>query len=146
LIQQRNPVEDANKAWLDGSTAFLPSGPGGNIFPGLERAEFNLKKDFGSQNYEKLLQSELPRYLETLMGDDPLQVQHPKVPYFSKQYKEFIHSGWKYREAFNKEIYSRLQSSNQPHGANSRRARLYGLESRRTAAVVHAERYVTDDK
>jgi hypothetical protein len=107
LIQARDPVADAREAWLSGARAFLPSGPRGNIFPGLENTEFYLKKGFGSENYERLQQNEFLRYLETLMGKDPVQVQYTNIPYFSETYKRFIDVCWKYREAFNKEIYSR---------------------------------------
>jgi hypothetical protein len=96
---------------LSGARAFLPSVPHGNIFPGLENTEFNLKKGFGDENYERLQQNEFLRYLETLMGEDPVQVQNRKILYFSERYKQFIHVCWKYREAFNKEIYSRQMSS-----------------------------------
>jgi hypothetical protein len=112
LIQQRDPIADAKEAWLSGARAFLPSIPRGNIFPGLENTEFNLKKGFGSENYARLQQSEFLRYLETLMGKDPVQVQNRNIQYFSETYKQFIHVCWKYREAFNKEIYSRQMSSN----------------------------------
>lgn len=111
LIQQRDPTADAKQAWLSGSTAFLPSLPRGNIFPGLEHTEFNLKEGFGAENYKKVLQSELLNYLETLMGKDPVHVQSGNVNYFTETYKQFIHVSWRYREAFNKVIYARLQSS-----------------------------------
>jgi hypothetical protein len=107
LIQQRDPIADATEAWLSGARAFLPSGPNGNIFPGLENTEFYLKKGFGFENYERLQQNEFLRYLETLMGKDPVHVQNSNVQYFSETYKRFIDVCWKYREAFNKEIYSR---------------------------------------
>ena len=107
LIQERDPIADAGEAWLSGARAFLPSLPHGNTFPGLENTEFNLKKGFGSENYGRLQQNQFLCYLETLMGNDPVHVQNRNIQYFSETYKQFIHVSWKYREAFNKEIYSR---------------------------------------
>jgi hypothetical protein len=107
LIQARDPIADAREAWLSGARAYLPSIPHGNTFPGLENTEFNLKKGFGFENYERLRQNEFLRYLETLMGKDPVHVQNTSIPYFSETYKRFLDVCWKYREAFNKEIYSR---------------------------------------
>jgi hypothetical protein len=112
LIQERDPIADAREAWLSGARAFLPSLPHGNTFPGLENTEFNLKKGFGSENYGRLQQNEFLCYLETLMENDPVQVQNRNIQYFSGTFKLFIHVSWKYREAFNKEIYSRQMSSN----------------------------------
>ena len=112
FIQARDPIADAREAWLSGARAFLPSGPNGNIFPGLENTEFYLKKGFGFENYERLQHNEFLRYLETLMGQDPVHVQNKNIQYFGEANKQFIRVGWKYREVFNKEIYSRQMSSN----------------------------------
>src|SRR5262245_12793823 len=46
LIQQRDPIADAGQAWTNGARAFLPSGPCGDIFPGLEHTEYYLNKQF----------------------------------------------------------------------------------------------------
>ena len=111
LIQKRDPVADADQAWLDGSTAFLPSLPQGSLFPGLEGTEYHLKKGLGAQNYEALQKSEFLRYLEELMGKDPLHRRHEDIHYYSERYKEFIHVCWDYRKGFNREMYSRRQAS-----------------------------------
>jgi hypothetical protein len=112
LIQERDPIADAGRAWSSGARAFLPSIPRGNIFPGLEDTEFNLKKNYGAENYARLEQNELQRDLEALMGDDPVQVEHSNTLYFSATYVRFLHAGWTYREAFNKEMYIYMMSSN----------------------------------
>jgi hypothetical protein len=111
LIQERDPIADAGRAWSSGARAFLPSIPRGNIFPGLEDTEFNLKKNYGAENYARLQQNEFMRYLETLMGDDPVQVQHSNTLYFSATYKRFLDAGWTYRKAFNKAMYRYQMSS-----------------------------------
>lgn len=105
MIQDRDPIADAKQTRSGGTQAFLPSWPGGSLFPGLENTQFNLNKEFGSENYARLQQSEFLRYLETLMSEDPVQVQHKNVPYFSETYKRFIHVCWNYRAAFNLEMW-----------------------------------------
>ena len=112
LIEDRDPIADAGWAWSDGARAFLPSIPRGNIFPGLEDTEFNLKKNYGAENYARLEQNKFLRYLEALMGDDPVQVEHSNTLYGSATYKRFLDAGWTYRKAFNKEMYRYMMSSN----------------------------------
>ena len=112
LIQERDPIADAGRAWSSGARAFLPAIPRGNVFPGLEDTEFNLKKNYGAENYARLEQNEFMRYLEALMGDDPVQVEHSNTLYFSATYRRFLHAGWTYREAFNREMYKYMMSSN----------------------------------
>lgn len=113
MIEQRNPVADATQAWSSGARALLPSIPNGNIFPGLERTEFHLKQDFAAKNYAELSNFEFLRYLEQLMGKDPVHLQHANINYYSETYKQFLHTTWRYRESFNKEIYFRLQQPSQ---------------------------------
>jgi len=111
LIQQRDPIADAGQAWTNGAREFLPSGPYGDIFPGLEDTEYHLNKQFAPDNYVRIQHNEFLRYLETLMGEDPVQVENKNISYFSDTWKQFIHVTWKYREAFNKEMYRRQLSS-----------------------------------
>lgn len=114
LIQARDPIADATQAWSAGAKAFLPSAPGGDLFPGIEdtelNAELNSNKQFGSENYARVQKSEFLRSLETLLSEDPLQVQHRNVPYFSQTYKRFVQVCWNYRQAFNHEMWRRYVS------------------------------------
>lgn len=118
LIQARDPIADATQAWSAGTKSFLPSLPGGSLFPGIENteliAELNSNKQFRSENYARLQQSEFLRSLETLLSEDSLQVQHENVPYFGETYKQFIRVSWNYREAFNHEMWRRYVSPNNP--------------------------------
>ena len=111
LIQERDPIADARQAWTNGARAFLPSGPCGDIFPGLEGTEYHLNKQFAPENYTQILHNEFLRYLETLMGKDPVQLQNEKIIYYNNTWKQFIDVCWKYRESFNKEMYRRQMSS-----------------------------------
>ena len=105
MIQARDPIADAKQVWAAGTQAFLPSGPGSSFFPGLENTQFNLNRQFASENYARLQQSEFLLYLETLMSQDPVQVQHKNINYFSETYKQFIHVCGNYRAAFNLEMW-----------------------------------------
>lgn len=107
LIQERDPIADAKLAWSAGTKAFLPCAPGSSLFPGLENTEFNLNEQFGSENFARLQQSEFLQYLETLLSEDPVQLQHKNVNYFSETYKRFIHARWDYCVAFNQEMWPR---------------------------------------
>jgi hypothetical protein len=108
MVTVRDPVTDAGQAWTNGARAFLPSIPRGNIFPGLENTEFHRKQgNFASENYARIMESEFLRYLETLMGKDPLHIQNSNVLYFSITYKQFLKATWDYREKFNRETHAR---------------------------------------
>jgi hypothetical protein len=108
MVTARDPVADAAQAWTNGARAFLPSLPRANIFPGLENTEFHLKQgNFASENYARIMESEFLRYLETLMGQDPVHVQNSNVLYFSATYKQFLKVTWDYRERFNRETHAR---------------------------------------
>lgn len=115
LIQARDPIADATQAWSAGAKAFLPSAPDGSLFPGIENteliAEFNSNKKFGPENYARLQESEFLRNLQTLLSEDPAQVQHKNFLYFSQTYNQFVRVSWNYREAFNHEMWRRYVSS-----------------------------------
>lgn len=50
MIKARSPKADAEEAWNEGATAFLPSIPNGNYYPGLESTEYNMKNGEENQN------------------------------------------------------------------------------------------------
>lgn len=110
-IQARDPIADAKQAWSAGTKAFLPSAPGGILFPGIENseliAEFNSNNKFGSENYARLQESEFLRNLQTLLSEDPAQIQHKDFLYFSQIHNRFVRVCWNYREAFNHEMWRR---------------------------------------
>jgi hypothetical protein len=106
MIKARSPKADAEVAWNEGATAFLPSMPNGNYYGGLEATEYNLKN--GEENRKQIAANKFLTYLQTLLSDDPLQQQ---VRNWNEKYKEFLHVRWDYEKAFNLEIYQKIQNS-----------------------------------
>jgi hypothetical protein len=106
MINARSPKADAQEAWNEGATAFLPSMPKGSYYLGLEATEYNLKN--GEENRQQIATNKFLTYLQTLLSDDPLQQQ---AQTFDKRYVEFLHVRWDYEKAFNLEIYQKIQNS-----------------------------------
>jgi hypothetical protein len=106
MIKARSPNADADEAWNQGALVFIPSIFNGGNYPGLEKTEYNLKN--GKENQRQIIANNFLTYLQTLLSDDPLQQQ---VQILNKKYLEFLHVCWVYEEAFNLEMYQRIQNA-----------------------------------
>jgi hypothetical protein len=106
MIKARSPKADAEEAWNEGATAFLPSMPNGSWYPGLESTEYHLKNR--EENQKQIATNKFLTYLQTLLSDDPLQRE---VRNWNEIFKEFLHVRWDYEKAFNLEIYQKIQNS-----------------------------------
>ena len=106
MIKARSPKADAEAAWKENTVVFLPTTHGGDNYWGLEGTEYNLKN--GKENQGQIDANKFLSYLQTLLSDDPLQQQ---VQVWNDKYREFLEVCWAYEEAFNLEMYQRIQKS-----------------------------------
>ena len=104
MIRQRDPVLDVKAAIKNGAMGFLPEFQYGVTFPGLKPAEHRSDFDFGRDNYAVVQANEITRYLDELLGRDPLHRQHLSVDYNSSIYRTFKRAANEYRAAFNREV------------------------------------------
>ena len=104
MIRQRNPVLDVRDAIKIGPVGFLPESQYGVTFPGLKPIEHRSDFKFGQDNYAVVQGNEVARYLDELLGRDPLHRQHFRVNYSSAIYRTFKRASNEYRAAFNLEV------------------------------------------
>ncbi len=104
MIRQRDPVLDVQEAIKNGAMGFLPEFQYGVTFPGLKPTEHRSDFEFGRDNYAVIQGNEITRYLDELLGRDPLHRQHLGVDYNSSIYRTFKRAANEYRAAFNREV------------------------------------------
>jgi hypothetical protein len=111
MIRARSPKADADEAWNQKATAFLPTIPGGDNYWGLQGTEVNSKN--GTENQRQIDSNQFLTSLQALLSDEALQKQ-VKMP--NGRYREFLETCWDYEKAFNLEMYKRIQESGQVSG------------------------------